>query len=672
MDTVEYKKSVCPLDCPDSCGVVATVKNGRVTALQGDKDHPYTNGFICRKMRSYPERIYSESRVSCPQIRVGAKGAGIFKRIEWDEALEILSSRLLKVHKEHGGEAILPYSYAGNMGAVNRFAGYPLFHRLDASQLDQTICSAAAGAGWDKQCAGIPGCPPENAADARLIVAWGINVKVTNVHFWQYIAAARKKGAKLLVIDPYRNETAKSADFYQQVKPGGDCALALGIVKALLEKGGVDDEFIGSETQGFEEFSTYVESCQWQVLEADCGLARQDIESVAELLAASPKTFLRIGIGMTRHSRGGMAIRAVSALAASLGLFSGGKGRGVLLTAGAFKGEKAKLTYPALASRKTRVINMIQLGHALTVLDPPVKALFVYNTNPLSVNPDGVMVRKGLAREDLFTVVHEQVMTPTAMYADLLLPATTFLENRDVYTAYGHFFLRVAKPAIEPVAEAWSNFDLFQKLALKMGFMEPPFQQTCEERIADYLDGMQGLPDSCTVEELLAGKLVCSTKSRPDGRVLTGQKGRFQFVSSELSAEPVIPCLTEPGECGDKDLISRFPLSLITPPHPDLLNSTFGERFPGWVGELLVHPEDAKTHKIVDGETVLLQNHRGRTVRVAKVSTDTQKGLVVAEGIFWQTKEEQNGINDVTSQKLTDMGAGATFHESRVSICAVR
>jgi len=399
-------------------------------------------------------------------------------------------------------------------------------------------------------------------------------------------------------------------------------------------------------------------------------LARQDIEAIAELLVSHPKTFLRIGIGMTRHSRGGMAIRAVTALAASCGLFAGGKGRGVLLTAGAFKGEKAKLTYPALASRKTRIINMIQLGHALTALDPPVKALLVYNTNPLSVNPDGAMVRKGLARDDLFTVVHEQVMTPTAMYADLLLPATTFLENHDLYTAYGHFFLRVAKPAIEPVAEAWSNFDLFQKLAQKMGFTEPPFQQTCEQRIADYLDGVQGLPDLCTVEELLSGKLVCSTNSRSDGRVLDGQKAKFQFVSSGLSAEPVIPCLTEPGEFGDKDLMSRFPLRLITPPHPDLLNSTFGERFPGWIGELLVHPEDAKAYEIVDGEKVLLQNHPGRTVRIAKISNDTQKGLVVAEGIFWQTEEEQNGINDLTSQKLTDMGGGATFHESRVSICS--
>lgn len=677
MVTKTQQKTICPLDCPDSCGMLATVVGGKVHALDGDKEHPYTNGFICRKMRRYPERVNSSQRVLYPQLRVGKKGAGEFRRIDWDEALDIFATRLKKIQQKHGGESILPYSYAGNMGAVNRFAGYPLFHRLGTSRLDQTICFAAAGAGWKKQCGGIPGCPPENAADAELIVAWGINIKVTNVHFWQYVTAARKKGAKLLVIDPYRNQTVKSADNYLQVKPGGDSALALGVMKSLLERKLVDYNFISQETEGFKEQAAYLQSRDWALFEGESGLTKREMEGLGSLLSTSSKTFFRIGIGLSRNSRGGMAVRAISSLAAVLGLFAGGKGRGVLLSSGAFSGDKAKLTYPSLAAEPTRTINMIQLGQALTAIKPPVKAVIVYNSNPLSVNPDGAMVRRGLARDDLFTVVHEQVMTPTAKYADLLLPATTFLENLDIYTTYGHFYLGVAKPVIEPVGEAWSNFKLFQSLALKMGFDEPPFHQSCEERIVDYLDGMQGVPEGCDVQEVLSGKLVHSSYSFSDGRVLAGKQRKFSFISQGLVPEPTMACLTAAVEFADPDMLSRYPLKLITPPHPDLLNSTFGEFYPETRGQVLVHPEDAARSKVLDGDEVILQNGRGKTSRFAKVTDDTQKGVLVAEGIFWSAEpveqigaEEENfgGINDLTSQKLTDMGGGATFHESLVSL----
>ncbi len=673
MDQTTQHKTICPLDCPDSCGMIATVSNGKIIALRGDKEHPYTNGFICRKMRRYPERVYSRQRVLYPQLRVGKKGAGEFRRIDWDEALDIFATRLRDIKQRHGGESILPYSYAGNMGAVNRFAGYPFFHRLGTSRLDQTICSAASGAGWEKQCGNLPGCPPENAADAELIVAWGINIKVTNVHFWQYVAIARKKGAKLLVIDPYRNQTVKSADNYLQVKPGGDSALALGVIKSLIENKLIDREFIARNTEGFEDAEAYVRSRDWRSFESESGVSKDQMEELGALLASSPKTFFRIGIGLSRNSRGGMAVRAITSLGACLGLFAGGKGRGVLLSSGAFRGDKAKLTYPSLAEHSTRTVNMIQLGHALNSLEPPVKAIVVYNSNPLSVNPDGTMVRLGLAREDLFTVVHEQVMTPTAKYADLLLPATTFLENLDIYTSYGHFYLGVAKPAIEPVGEAWSNFKLFQSLALKMGFDDPPFHQSCEDRIVDYLEGMQGLPEDCDVQRVLSGTLTHSKNSINDGRVMAGGKDKFRFTSPALGPNPTIVCLTAAGEFADPDLQSRFPFRLITPPHPDLLNSTFGEFYPEKYGTVLVHPEDAVACNVHDGEQVIVQNGRGKTMRLAKVTTDTMKGVLVAEGIFWpvdpvDSKDSLGGINDLTSQKLTDLGGGATFHESLVSL----
>ncbi len=674
MKDKEYKKTVCPLDCPDSCGLIATVIDGKVVALQGDMKHPYTNGVICRKVRRYPQRLYSEHRVLYPQLRIGPKGSGEFKRIGWNQALDICAERLTGVIKEYGGEAILPYSYAGNMGAVNRFAGYPLFHKMGTSQLKHTICSAAASAGWKKHCGDLPGCPPENAAKAEMIIAWGINVKVTNVHFWQYISKARKNGAQLLVIDPYRNQTAQSSDLYIQVKPGGDTALALGILKSLIELNQLDKEFIDQHTQGFGQLHSYLTKCSWDELEQQSGVSKQQMTDLGVLFASKSKIFIRVGVGLTRNSRGGMAVRAITSLAAAMGVFRGGEGCGMLFFTGAFKGNKAALTHPELAEQNTRSINMIHLGHALTKLKPPVKALVVYNSNPLTVNPDASVVRQGFAREDLFTIVHEQVMTPTAYYADLLLPSTTFLENHDVYTSYGQFYLKVAKPVIEPIGEAMSNFDFFQQLAALMAYDDPPFKQTCKQRIRAYLSDMEGIPEIMDIENIMDGELVHSTRSFQDGNALIEKRGKYQFVADDQSDMPSIACLTSPHEFNDPDLLSRFPFQLITPPHLDLLNSTFGELHLETIGKVLIHPNDARQCEVRDGEEVILVNHRGKVRRKAQVTTDTRQGVLVAEGLYWPVLPKrhdglvENGINDLTSQKLSDMGGGATFHESLVTI----
>ena len=669
MDKVEKKKVICPLDCPDSCGMVATVVNGRITGLSGDKDHPYTNGFICRKMRSYPERVYGKERILFPQVREGRKGNGNFRRISWDDAFDILANRLTEIEQKYGGESILPYSYAGNMGAVNRFAGYPFFHRLGTSRLDQTICAAASGAAWETQCKGIPGSPPEKALDADLIVCWGINCKVTNVHFWHYAVRAKKRGCRILVIDPYRNMTAKSADIYQAVKPGGDVALALGILKALIEGHSVAEEHINEETAGFDQLSGYLKNTAWQEFVSQSGVEKERMEELSELFCHTPRTFLRLGTGLSRNSRGGMAVRAITSLAAALGLYGAGAGRGILDFTGGFRGDNDKLAYPSLAAETTRKVNMIQLGHALTVLAPPVKGLFVYNSNPLSVCPDGAMVRRGMMREDLFTVVHEQVMTPTACYADLLLPATTFLENRDIYTSYGHFYMGVVEPAVSPVAETMSNFDLFQNLAERMGFEDAPFKQSCDERIVDYLSDMEGIPSDVSIPEVMEGGYILSSRANQTGSLLADHQSKFQFSSGFSPQEPGIPCLIAGGEFDDVDMQSRFPFLLITPPHMDLLNSTFGERYPDKPGELLIHPQDAAASNIDDGESLILENYRGWTTRVARLTEDTQRGLLVAEGVFWQSSSpEGNAINDLTSQNLADMGGGATFHESRVRL----
>jgi len=667
---VETRKTICPLDCPDSCGIVATVENGRIIRLQGDPDHPFTRGFLCRKMRHYADRIHSNARILYPQIRTGRKGSGQFKRVSWDEAWEILVSRLKEIETAHGSEALLPYSYAGNMGHINSTAGEPFFHRFGASRLKRTICSAAAGAAWNVHCGWKSGSTPETATDSSLIIAWGINVKTTNIHFWPIIQQCRRKGGQLVVIDPYRNKTAKAADLYLPIQPGGDTALALGVLKLILENGSENHKYIESQTVGFEELKTYVTGISWEKIEKVSGLPKSKINDFTELLEKNPRTFIRIGIGMTRNTAGAMSVRAVIALAAALGLFDGKKGRGVLLSSLAFYGNNQKLVHSSLAQKKTRQINMIHLGQALTNLTPAIHGFFVFNSNPLSVAPDSSRVRKGLEREDLFTVVHEQVMTPTARYADLLLPATTSFENSDVYTAYGHFHMGITRPVIPPLGEAISNFDLFQNLAVKMGYNDPPFQQAVEERVSNFLEGLSGIDKSIDTSTIETGNWIHSTHRDANH---PKNNEAFQFVSRKTGPGiPAFPCIMPTLEFDNPDLLSRYPLKLITPPSTHLLNSTFGECFPDEIGKLLIHPQDASERKISTGDRVRLNNHRGETVREARVTEDTQTGLVVAEGIYWENAEtEHTAINDLTSQKTTDLGEGSTFHESRVEVTRI-
>ena len=650
--------------------MIARIENGRVVSLSGDPDHPYTNGFICRKMKRYPERVYGADRVRYPQLRTGTKGEGKFKRISWSEALNIFADKIRTVTTEHGGEAILPFQYAGNMGVLNRTAGYALYHKLGASRLIETICSAAAGAAWSMHCGDVPGSPPEVAAESSLIVAWGINVRVSNVHFWQYIKRARNKGAKLVVIDPYRNETAALADRHLRVLPGGDGALALGLLKQLINTGAVDNNFLDSHTTGFAQLEHYLTGLSWDEIVRESGISLADITWLAGLLEENPATFIRIGIGLSRNSRGGTSVRSIACLGAALGLFDGGPGRGLLYSSKAFSGDGAKLRFPELMEKQTRLVNMAHLGHALTRLEPPVKLFIVYSSNPLSVAPDASMVREGLLRDDLFSVVHEQVMTPTARYADLLLPATTFLENRDLYTGYGHFYMGHVDRVIDPVEEAVSNFDLFQHLAKELGFTDEPFLQSEEERLSSYVSTMKGLPAGYAFDASRPGEWIESERQKGEGSVFKRCGTTFNFVTSSTACTSTIPQVSAGAEFSDYDYLSRFPLKLITPPHKDLLNSTFGENYSGELGTVLVHPDDASTYSVSEGGKVLLENSRGKALRIARISEDTQQGLVVAEGIYWQIEEMDgiSAINNLTSQKTTDIGDGPTFHESRVAI----
>jgi anaerobic selenocysteine-containing dehydrogenase len=661
-----YQKTICPLDCPDTCGLVATLESGKITTIQGDPDHPVTRGFICRKMRHYAKRLYSKNRLLYPQIRVGKKGEGKFKRISWVEAFKILVKEITRVKREYGGEAILPYSYAGNMGAINRWACYPLFHKLGASRLIHTVCSTAAAAGWEAQCGSLPGTPPEKASESDIIVLWGINVKTTNIHFWPQVQQSRRKGGKLIVIDPYLNKTAKAADFYFQVKPGGDSALALAIIKLMIEKNTINKTYIQDFTTNFQPFKTYLETVRWPELEQQSGITRQKINLLYQLLIQHPKTFFRIGMGLTRNSTGAMAIRTITALATALGLFANNYGQGVLLTTGSFSGGKKKLTYPELLTSPTRKINMVQLGDALVMDDKPIKLLFVYNSNPLSIAPDSSKVRDGLKRADLFTIVHEQVLTPTTMYADLLLPATTFLENSDIFTAYGHCYLGRTEPVIKPMGESLSNFELFQTLASKLKLTDTAFKQNLEDRLTDYLSTLDGLPDDFIKADFKPGTYIAS-KYQDIKHYIISNDWKYHFKSKLIF--PEFPELLINQEFDNPKITLEFPLKLITPPCNQLLNSTFGDQYQDEIGFVLIHPQDAEKYHISPDFLIRIENQRGFTIRKVKITTDTQAGLLVAEGIFWENSTTGfKGINDLTSQKTTDLGAGGTFHESRVRI----
>jgi anaerobic selenocysteine-containing dehydrogenase len=665
----QQKKTVCPLDCPDACGVVATVQDNQITGIEGDPDHPFTQGFLCRKVRSYHERVMSDDRVLYPQKRVGAKGAGKFERISWDEAWDILVGRLARIRDSYGGEALLPYSYAGNMGRVNFHAGDAFFHRYGASQLNRTICSAAARAGWFMHYGNHPNSNPESATDADLVVAWGCNIKVTNIHFMPYVVEARRRGARFIVIDPYENITARAADTHYRVAPGGDTSLALGILKVLLEQGQTDVDFVKAHTSGFGELQDYLAAHNLADLIEKSGLSEDLVRALAGEFADHPRAFVRVGVGLSRNTQGAMSLRAIACLSAALGLFDGQIGRGALFSSNAFPVSHRTLSFSAYQKEPApRMVNMVRLGEALTRLTPPVRALLVYSSNPLSVAPDASQVRDGLKREDLFTVVHEQVMTPTARYADLLLPATTAFENEDIYTGYGHFYLSRTSPVIEPRGEAISNFTLFQTLARKMGFNDEAFEDTEADRINRYTPGIHGLPDAVR-SGIPSGTVIASDYQQSAGDFSQYGTSRFRFsVASADPGVPTIPQLLPNTEFDDAALQQRFPYQLIAPPNGDLLNSTFGERHPQEIGEVLIHPEDAAREGISTRDRVVLANDRGKHRRRARVTAQTQIGLLVAEGIYWEDDEFQTGINDLTSQAITDLGEGGTFHESRVRL----
>jgi anaerobic selenocysteine-containing dehydrogenase len=669
------KHSVCALDCPDTCGLTLQIEpeTGRATRLRGREDHPITQGFLCAKVAKYLDREYSPERLLYPMRRTGRKGSGQFERISWKAALETIGERLKRIVVESGGEAVLPYSYAGTMGLLNT-AGMDrrFFHRLGASRLDRTICSSAGGAALMASMNARLGAEPEQFAQSKLIVAWGANVLTTNVHLWPFIVEARRRGARFIVIDPIRTKTAALADTHLALHPGTDLALALGVAHVIFREGLEDQEY-AANIHDLGEYRAVAEAMTPERASHYSGIPVDAVEDLARAIATTKPAMLRVNYGVQRSDRGGRAIQAIATLAALTGQFRHVGGGVQLSTSGGFAGlNREALERQDLEPHPTRLCNMSELGNLLTEPQtPPIRALINYNSNPAAIAPDQAKVLRGLEREDLFTVVLEQFMTDTALRADIVLPATTFLEHTDLYLAYGHYYLQLARPAVAAPGECKSNVEAFRLMAKAMGFTEACFDDSEDDMIRQLLDSKHPYLQGITLEQLELEGHVRLSLGAGAGEFTPFREGHFptahgKFISGGKALEYVPPVESRYGSA------NGYPLELISWKNHNSMNSTFGVKadVDAETSVVYLHPRDAEARELREGQTVRIFNGRGRVEATLKIDAAlVQPGVVCAPSVRWPSKSPGGyGINVLTSQRLTDIGGGATFYSCLVDV----
>ncbi|MCG8638644.1 MAG: molybdopterin oxidoreductase family protein [Desulfobacterales bacterium] len=667
-----WKRAVCTKDCPDTCGLLVHVENGKITSVKGDPDHPFTAGFICRKAGFFPEHVHSSERITTPLKRIGPKGTGRFKPVSWNEALDEVAFQMKSISAEYGSEAILPYSYAGHMGLVHRNAGHAFFNRIGASRLDYTICGPAATAGYHMSLGSGPSTEIQSAAQSDYIIIWGSNTLTTNVHAWPYFKAAQKAGATLAVIDPYRNRTARQADLHVMIKPGTDAALALAMMQVLIDRDLIDHDFISRKTIGFERLKERTSAYTPDRAAKICGLSEEMIVRLALGYGRARAPYIRTGWGPARQLKGAMAMRTIALLPALVGAFDK-PGGGITRTLGGALSDLSCLTRPDLRRPGTRTVNMVELGNALTRLtDPPVKLLHVYLSNPAVVAPQSREVLAGLAREDLFVVVQEMFRTDTARYADIVLPGSGFLEVADLYQAFGHNYIQMARPVIPPVGQSRSTLSIFQDLAARLGFTDDVFSLDETDFINRLLSEASPYLDGVDFETLKSGRAVrVSIPSNPYEDGFNTPSGKVEFYSQKMADQGLDP-LPDGQPLRDPDGEGKYGLEFITPPHHLFLNSAFNEigelREKAGPAQVMIHPETARKRGIADGDPVRVFNDRGECRFFANVTDATQADLLVAEGLHWPSLSPGGGANQLTSQRLTDMGETCAFHCNRVDI----
>ena len=664
MSTVT-KRSVCPFDCPDACGMLVQVEGSRAVKVQGDPLHPFNRGTLCPKMLHYEKSVHSPLRLTTPLKRSGPKGSGEFTPISWEEAIQNITARWGSIIEEYGAQAILPYSYAGTMGVVQRNAGHPFFHRLGASRLDRTICSPAKGAGWHAVMGHTATPAPQSAGKSDLLILWGINAAATSIHFLNQAKEVRSAGGEVWLIDTYETPTAAAADRTFLVRPGSDGALALGIMHILARDGLTDLPFLASQVLGFEELRREVlPDFTPEQTSRITGLSAESIELMAHGYGAARAPFIRLGSALSRYGNGAMTVRSICCLPALVGAY--GKEGG-----GCFPDTSTGAAFPMqmllredLMQGSPRLVNMNQLGHALNALsDPPVMGLYVYHSNPAAVTPDQNSVLQGLAREELFTVVHERFLTDTARYADIVLPATSSLEHSDIYRSYGTYCIQRAQAAIEPVGESKSNWEVFSLLAAELGFQEEIFSLSADQMIERLLAFPSPMRQGIDRAAFDAGRAVelaprCTAYDTPSGKI---------EILNERLEFPLPRYLPTHEEHG------ALPFRLMTAPNPYALNATFyeqeelRERQGGM--QLKMNPDDAKERGFLDGERVVAWNALGEVTFLLSVTEKVPAGLVVAEGVWWLAYAPgSRSVNALTSQRLTDLGGGSTFYDNRVDL----
>jgi anaerobic selenocysteine-containing dehydrogenase len=669
MQPLRVLDSVCPLDCPDTCALKITLRDGEMIRLEGSREHPATRGFACVKMVKYPQLQNHRDRLQVPLRRIGSKGEGKFTPITWDEALDTIAAEVRSRIERYGEQSVLPYSYAGTMGLIERDHPLAFFRGLGASELDWTICAATGGAGWEANYGPDKvSTPPEEVIRARLIILWGINALRSNSHLVPLLKQARHQGARIVHIDPYRNETSRFADEHWAIRVGTDTALALAIGGEILRLGLEDRDYLD---QYANDLADYRDACaQWPVAKAAayCGVSEEAVRELAQAIGQERSTFIRVGYGMTRNESGGNAMRAITLLPALTGAWRHAGGGAALSTSGAFALNRRRYSGFHLLKPDRRHVNQNQIGRALADASQPISALFVFNSNPAAVAPDSNSVRRGLARNDLFTVVLEHFQTDTADYADILLPATTFVEHPDLYAAYGHYHLQWADAILPPRAECRPNSWVFQQLASRLGLSDPVFRMSTEELASDLLDSDHPFLSKITWDRLKRERSIPLNLPTPYRPYAEGS----HFPDAKIRFSPA------PRQIAFQDRIDReYPLRLISPPGAFVINTSLGNlpdllRAAGGEPTVLVHPDDAEAAGVADGTRISVSSRQGKIVRKALVTTDTLPGVITAVGQWWpKLAPDRRSLNDLTSQELTDLGGGSLFGNATVRISQI-
>ncbi|WP_431283135.1 molybdopterin-containing oxidoreductase family protein [Humitalea sp. 24SJ18S-53] len=671
---METVRVVCAHDCPDMCSLLVEVENQRVTRVKGDPDQPYTAGFACAKVNRDAELVHSPERLTTPLRRTGPKGSGAFAPITWDEALDEIESRWKSIIAESGPLALLGYAYSAHQGQVNRHIVNGFFHALGSSRLQAgTVCDSCCETAWDMSLGPVGGADPESVVDSDLVIAWGCDLMAVNVHFWAMLDGPRKRGVQVIVIDPRRSRTAQQADWHLQIRIGTDAALAIGIAHILLRDGLCDQDYIAAHTLGFDAWARDVIPNFPPARVAEItGLSVADIEKLAAMYGAAKRAFIRVGEGMTRLAAGGQALRAVVTLPALTGAYGRPGGGALLLTAPSMDFDFSSVRKPS-GPVTTRLVNQSLLGRALLdTQDPPLRALFVAANNPAVTCPDAVAVRAGLSREDLFTVVHDPFMTDTARYADIVLPATTYLETEDFYRGYGSYWVQYAPAAVPPQGEAWSNFRLTQTLAQRMGLTDPLFSKTEREIVPAFFRNATGAIGTIDPASLFDHRPVKAAP--PPGQTFATPSGKLEIYSATLAAQGLPPLPDWQPDAQEVADAARWPLRLLTAPayfqpHTAYSGVAFlrkreGEPF------CVLHPDDAARRGLVDGQKVRLFNDRATITLVLKIADETLPGVALVPGQRPSSEAVEGTVNMLCSERLTDMGEGATYQSTFLDVKA--